>query len=863
MVQRFELTLRHPKKFVQKSRRPRNLRISKRHYCFSRKRRLSLRWFKRKHIRPSRHVRIRSHGDASTAKIHKSQLPDLTPPNKATSSSPQPESVSTQTLDGISTEGLPSSWIPPEGTTFHPSLDATSLTSEQPQVHQDDTANTLHGNEDEGFSDRESDYSNCGMESEGEHENGRLYCSGRNYHFPIDEMQRETELQMHLIWKKYAHVWQERLNIQKMQNVLDIGPGAYYWADDLAFEYPQIIVTGVDIFSSKEKHASNVQRIKDDVEESWLALDKYDLVHSRDMALAIRDWDKLLKRAFRSLKPGGSIVVQEIYYSPQSEDGSVHSTAQPLADFFSKIAEGLKALRVDLHAITLLAEKMRAAGFINVTTNKSYITISYDTQDSAEETAMLMWAAIYYGLQGTALGPLTRGLGWERAEVEVYLTTSISDEHHRNMRIGGRGRSTLNGPLINAMSHSQANLEPPGSRKRKATITVTDEEKQRQQHSKMTAGDGPERIGLTAMAEPTDEIKPVDPTIIEPDEEDDKNLTVDPFKMVVMFAKMKLERERAAEKAIREGRRVMKEILISERCTSCGVRIFHMGRCDDCTKCTMCGQQRSWDGTCRGCAKLRCEEWCDNVNQSPIPDSALDVPAHQQDQDNPNDELEKHPSQPDAINSKPEQRKAEVDKWECAASSLLTMSATEELENEHAVTTWKCAASALLTMEPCQPILDDDYKSNIWKLTATFMLEIQPSHESEGTLPGIDFIINQNENRGRNGINVVPLQQMKRLLYGIPDAQIVAFFILSHLPEEHHALLSCTTIFAEERTPVWRNHVLFEGWSEEESDAFACEFSRLVPESSATAFVLQKWHGLLEVLNPIMMSISSLCFAQT
>ncbi|KFY26004.1 hypothetical protein V491_01497 [Pseudogymnoascus sp. VKM F-3775] len=404
MAQGFELAIRHPKKSVQKPRRPRNLRIP------TRKRRLrflSLRCFRRKRIRPSRHVRIRGHGDTSTAKIHKSQLPDLTPPNKAPSSSPQPESVSTQPLDGVYTEGLPSSWMPPEGTTFHPSLDATSCNEDE-------------GFEDEGFIDRESDYSNCGMESEGEHENGRLYCPGRNYHFPIDKMQRETELQMHLIWEKYTHVWQERLNFQKMQNVLDIGPGACYWADDLAFEYPQIIVTGVDLFSSKEKHASNVQRIKEDVEESWLARDKYDFVHSRDMALAIRDWDKLLKRAFRSLKPGGSIVVQEIYYSPQSEDGSVHSTAQPLADFFSEIAKGLKALRVDLHAITSLAAKMEAIGFENVTTNISYITISHDTQDSAEETEMLR-EAIYDGLQGTALGPLTRGLGWERWQVEVYL----------------------------------------------------------------------------------------------------------------------------------------------------------------------------------------------------------------------------------------------------------------------------------------------------------------------------------------------------------------------------------------------------------------------------------------------------------
>ncbi|KFY30832.1 hypothetical protein V494_08047 [Pseudogymnoascus sp. VKM F-4513 (FW-928)] len=389
MVQKLELPLRHPKKPVPRPRRPHNLRIPKRHH----------------------------------SKLHISQPPDLTPPNKLPSSSPQPESLSTQPPDGTSTEGLPSPWVLATGTTFQPSLDATSLTSRQPQVQQGDTANTHCSNEDEGFiSAPESDYSDCDLEYEGEYENGRVYCPGRKYHFPIDKKQRETaEFMMHLMWKKYSQVWQESLNIQKLQNVLDIGPGACYWADDFALENPQAIVIGVDLFPSKEKHDRNVQLIKEDVEEPWLARDKYDFVHSRDMALAIRDWDKLLNRAFRSLKSGGSIAVQEIHFSPQSKDGGLHSTAQPLANFFSEIAKGLRVLHIDLHAVTSLAAKMHAIGFENVTTKISYITISHDTQDSADKTAMWMRGAIYEGLQGTALGPLTRGLGLDRMQVEVSL----------------------------------------------------------------------------------------------------------------------------------------------------------------------------------------------------------------------------------------------------------------------------------------------------------------------------------------------------------------------------------------------------------------------------------------------------------
>ena len=227
---------------------------------------------------------------------------------------------------------------------------------------------------------------------------------------------------------------------------------------------------------------------------------------------------------------------------------------------------------------------------------------------------------------------------------------------------------------------------------------------------------------------------------------------------------------------------------------------------------------------------------------------AMDVPAHKHGRINPNDELEKHPPRPDAINSKPERGKAGVDKFECAASSLPTMPATEEPEKDKdAVALWKFVAESLLTMQSGQLKLDDDSEEDIWKLAARHMLETQPGHGSERALPGIDFIAIQNEERGRGRITVVALQQMERLLSGIPDARAVAIFILSHLPEKDHALLSCTTIFSEEHTSVWRNHILFEGWPEEESGAFACEYSRLVPGSWTIPSVLEKWHGLLEV----------------
>jgi hypothetical protein len=210
---------------------------------------------------------------------------------------------------------------------------------------------------------------------------------------------------------------------------------------------------------------------------------------------------------------------------------------------------------------------------------------------------------------------------------------------------------------------------------------------------------------------------------------------------------------------------------------------------------------------------------------------AMDVPGHKHDRISPNE---------NAIHSK-----LEREKFVCAASPLPTMTAIKESENDKdkdAVVMWKLVAQSLSTMQSSKYKLEAD----ILNISVDYMSKIEPHHRSERSLPGNNFITFQN-GKERPWVGVVPVLQMERLLSGIPNARAVAFFILYHLPEEHHALLSCITIFAEEHTSLWRNHVLFEEWSEEESDAFACEFSRLVLGSWSKKAVLQKWHRLHEV----------------
>jgi hypothetical protein len=93
-----------------------------------------------------------------------------------------------------------------------------------------------------------------------------------------------------------------------------------------------------------------------------------------------------------------------------------------VAVYWGLIAAGLAALGVDSNATLLLAEMVRQAGFVNVTTRIFHIPIGVWPRNKVLKLIGLYWRTIIIdGLQPIALGPLTRGLKWTTDEVESFL----------------------------------------------------------------------------------------------------------------------------------------------------------------------------------------------------------------------------------------------------------------------------------------------------------------------------------------------------------------------------------------------------------------------------------------------------------
>lgn len=125
--------------------------------------------------------------------------------------------------------------------------------------------------------------------------------------------------------------------------------------------------------------------------------------------------------------------MQEVHHSPMSASNTL-TPDHPVAQYWSLISEGLGNLGVDFQIAAggRLADMMRECGFVNVTERVLHIPLGTWPKNKVLKTAGLYWRTILLdGIQAIALGPLTRGCGWTREQVEVFLV-QVRRSYHDN-----------------------------------------------------------------------------------------------------------------------------------------------------------------------------------------------------------------------------------------------------------------------------------------------------------------------------------------------------------------------------------------------------------------------------------------------
>lgn len=264
-------------------------------------------------------------------------------------------------------------------------------------------------------------------------ENGRTYPAygQHQYGMPIDEREQDRNDLQHC---KFVLVLNDQFFLSPIgespQRILDLGTGTGIWAIDVADKYPSADVLGVDIAAIQPTFMPPNCRFElDDIENDWLyQKDCFDFVHGRELMLAIRDWDKLIKQAYDHLKPGGFLELSQSVPDPSCDDGTLQddSAYRQMTSYFFEIGERLGA---SVNAAKSFAAKMEQAGFEIVVEKRFKVPCSGWPRDPRlKKIGMFEAAHVDTGAESLLLRGMTQILGKTREEAQVLPHATVLTE---------------------------------------------------------------------------------------------------------------------------------------------------------------------------------------------------------------------------------------------------------------------------------------------------------------------------------------------------------------------------------------------------------------------------------------------------
>ncbi|KAI8066907.1 S-adenosyl-L-methionine-dependent methyltransferase [Gongronella butleri] len=169
---------------------------------------------------------------------------------------------------------------------------------------------------------------------------------------------------MHYLHKsaRKANAWAP-LNTNKGSVIIDVGTGTGIWAVEMANQYPDVQVLGLDRVMPHEQHrVDNLRFVQCDITESWPMSDNaVDFIFLRHMkeALKKQDWIKVLGEMYRVLKPGGHVELVE-------EDFPNHNAGPMQQAFCNFVEEQCEQTEIDYHAPDHLSDHLEKIGFVDL-----------------------------------------------------------------------------------------------------------------------------------------------------------------------------------------------------------------------------------------------------------------------------------------------------------------------------------------------------------------------------------------------------------------------------------------------------------------------------------------------------------------
>ena len=110
----------------------------------------------------------------------------------------------------------------------------------------------------------------------------------------------------------------------------------------------------------------------DDIESEWAyEKDPFDYIHARYLTSSIRDYGKVIKQCYRSVKPGGWVEFQDWDAFPFSEDDSLNDTG--FLRYYKEVYGSFEEAGYEVRPGTKLEAWFKDAGFVNIHVEKFVI----------------------------------------------------------------------------------------------------------------------------------------------------------------------------------------------------------------------------------------------------------------------------------------------------------------------------------------------------------------------------------------------------------------------------------------------------------------------------------------------------------
>ncbi|KAL3471988.1 S-adenosyl-L-methionine-dependent methyltransferase [Aspergillus californicus] len=271
-------------------------------------------------------------------------------------------------------------------------------------------------------------------------ENGRTYHGYRKglYFLPCDEREQDRLDIFHKLFT-VARVSESLLYAPHPSNgrFLDLGCGTGIWSIEVAKQYPNAYVTGVDLAPIQpQNHPTNCEFYAPfDFESPWaMGQDSWDLIHLQMGCGSVTGWPNMYRRVYDHLRPGAWFEQVEIDFEPRCDDRSLDGLAlrqwyeylkKATADLMKPIAHSARNTMKDLHD----------AGFTEIDHQIVGLPLNpWHPDDHERKVARWYNLAVSESIETLSLAPFSRVLGWDLKRIHQLAEEVKAEAYNKEIR---------------------------------------------------------------------------------------------------------------------------------------------------------------------------------------------------------------------------------------------------------------------------------------------------------------------------------------------------------------------------------------------------------------------------------------------